>query len=132
MEENSTGNQWKCGGIKILNHQNGDTIKYPLVLLEGFVTTSASADSVGEPELKHPAITRETSCSNQKEDPHKDEHILVECQQNCASWPIICGGFKALVPLSTGENTVKLKCTQGKSICELEYKLNYQQPDIKR
>lgn len=118
--------------IKVLNHRNGDTVKYPLVLLEGFVS-ERDWQKVGETTaVGQSAISSKAVFLNQKDKPENKDHILVESDQICSSWPVIDGGFKVLAMLSPGENILKFKYFRGSCFHKLDYKLWYQKLQVKR
>ena len=52
----------------------------------------------------------------------------------CSSdlWPIVKGGFKVVVPLTTGENLVELKVMDKVDICEFDLKLQYEPLTVSR
>lgn len=118
--------------IRILNHENGETVSFPLVLLEGclndvqsssytrskisiFSKSDGPGDESGDEDRAVKVHILETTST--------DGEILIECQDKRWRWPVVCGGFKALVPLRIGENILTMRSVNEDGAIKL--KLNY-------
>lgn len=125
-------------GIRILNHTQGDIVCYPLVLLAGTITkqgahrdgqfgrlleTSVDAGS-GRPDKVQ--VLDGTRVNSGHIEP-SESTLLVSCKDHQMSWPVIEGGFKVVVPLSIGDNLIKLtlKINDAENVCAVELKLTY-------
>ena len=133
--------------ILILNHSQNETVGYPLVLLEGVISNNMS--TVGPSRLLQMS-TSETSKNLKSErgdkhqildsasikntiQGHQDEWTLqIKTGNHQMTWPIVKGGFKVVVPLTTGENLVQLKVMDRADIHEFDLKLTYEPLTISR
>ena len=121
--------------IRILNHIQGETLLYPLVLLEGIITTQdvnaighktllqTSTDSGSERPGKLQVL--DTYIENSSQIDQEESSVLVKCGSHQMIWPIIRTGFKVVVSLDIGENTITLKEVNRDDIYALELKLIY-------
>ena len=124
-----------------LNHSQNETVCYPLVLIEGVISNNAKTTdprrllqiSTSETS-KHLESERDnkvqnldsTSISNTSQ-VHQDEWTLqIKTGNHQMMWPIVKGGFKVVVPLTTGENLVGLKVMNRVDICGFDLKLTYE------
>ena len=121
--------------IRILNHVQGETVSYPLVLLEGIITTQ-DVNSVGYKRLLQTSTDSgserpgklqvlDTNIGNSFQIDKEESPLLVKCGSHQMIWPIIRTGFKVVVSLNIGENTIILKEVNRDDICALELKLTY-------
>lgn len=128
--------------IQILNHLHGETICYPLVLLEGIIIVTEHSCSVGHRRLLRtsgdPESDRadklqilDSSPQNNLDIFQEDTKLLVKCNCHQMVWPVVKAGFKAVVPLKTGENLIVLKLMHNEDIY-IEFKLIYTPLQISR
>lgn len=133
--------------ILILNHSQNETVCYPLVLLEGVIRQNAkttgprrllqmsSSESSENSELESgnklevlDSASMENACQI-----HQDELTLqIKSGIHQMTWPVVKGGFKMVVPLTTGENLITLKVLDRVDIREVELKLTYAPLTISR
>ena len=133
--------------ILILNHSQNETVCYPLVLIEGVI--SSNMNTVGPRRLLQMAYSEASknleseggnklqildSTSNKNTSQvHRDEWTLqIKTGDHQMMWPIVNGGFKVVVPLTTGENLILLKVMERADICEFDLKLTYEPLTISR
>lgn len=122
--------------IRILNHIQEDTVFYPLVLLEGVITrpnvntfaghkmllqTSVDSGSQRADKLQVLDSTVENSCYIDQE----EITLLVKCGDHQMTWPVIRTGFKVVVPLEIGKNSIVLEVKDREGINALELRLTY-------
>ena len=133
--------------ILILNHSQNETVCYPLVLIEGVINNNA--ETAGPRRLLQ-MPTSETSKNLESErdnevqiqgsasikntsQVYQDEWTLqIKTGDHQMTWPIVKGGFKVVVPLTTGENLIRLKVMDRVNICEFDLKLTYEPLTISR
>lgn len=134
--------------ILILNHSQIETIGYPLVLLEGLISnynmnpvgprrilSSEKSESESERGNKLQILDSASTMARNitKVRVHGDQWTLqIKTGNHEMTWPIVNGGFKVVVPLTTGENLVGLKVMDRVDIHELELKLTYEPLTISR
>lgn len=128
--------------IQILNHLRGETICYPLVLLEGIIIDTEHSSSVGQRRLLRTSSDPESDRADKLqildsspqytlESFQEDTKLFVKCNCHQVVWPVVIGGFKAVVPLKTGENLIVLKLLHNEDIA-IEFKLIYRPLQISR
>ena len=133
--------------ILILNHSQNETVGYPLVLLEGVISNNMStvrpsrllqmSSSETSKNLKSEGgdkhqILDSVSIKNTIQG-HQDEWtVQIKTGNHQMTWPIVKGGFKVVVPLTTGENLVQLKVMDRLDIHEFDLKLTYEPLTISR
>ena len=125
--------------IQILNHLHGETICYPLVLLEGIIIVTEHSSSVGHRRLLRTSSDPESDRADKLQildsSPQYTlesfQELLVKCNCHQVVWPVVKGGFKAVVPLKTGENLIVLKLLHNEDI-DIEFKLIYRPLQISR
>lgn len=133
--------------ILILNHSQNETVCYPLVLIEGVINNNA--ETAGPRRLLQ-MPTSETSKNLESERDnevqiqgsasikntshvYQDEWtLLIKTGDHQMTWPIVKGGLKVVVPLTTGENLIRLKVMDRVNICEFDLKLTYEPLTISR
>ena len=132
--------------ILILNHSQMETIGYPLVLLEGVISnynmnpvgprrllSSENSESKSERDNKLQILDSASTMASNTTKVHGDQWTLqIKTGNHQMTWPIVNGGFKVVVPLTTGENLVGLKVMDRVKIHELELKLTYEPLTISR
>lgn len=133
--------------ILILNHSQNETIGYPLVLLEGVISnynmnpfgprrllsSEKSKNLESERGNKLQILDSASTMANITTKVHGDQWTLqIKTGNHQMTWPIVNGGFKVVVPLTTGENLVGLKVMDRVDIHELELKLTYEPLTISR
>lgn len=128
--------------ICVLNHFQGETVCYPLVLLEGIIcpnsetsgpkrirrvsSTSLDTSSDSESERRNKIRALDSTLIENELEVYQDGFsILIRCGNHELSWPVVCKGFKAVVPLNIGENLIVLKVPDRTDLNELEFKLTY-------
>lgn len=128
--------------ICVLNHFQGETVCYPLVLLEGIIcpnsetsgpkrirrvsNTSLDTSSDSESERRNKIRALDSTLIENELEVYQDGFsILIRCGNRELSWPVVCKGFKAVVPLNIGENLIVLKVPDRTDLNELEFKLTY-------
>ena len=132
--------------ILILNHSQMETIGYPLVLLEGVISnynmnpvgprrllSSEKSQSESKTGNKLQILDSASTMASSTTKVHGDQWTLqIKTGNHQMTWPIVNGGFKVVVPLTTGENLVGLKVMDRVKIHELELKLTYEPLTISR
>ena len=132
--------------ILILNHSQIETIGYPLVLLEGVISnynmnpvgpkrllSSEKSESESERGNKLHILDSASTMARNITKVHGDRWTLqINTGNHQRTWPIVNGGFKVVVPLTTGENLFGLKVMDRVDIHELELKLTYEPLTISR
>lgn len=128
--------------IQILNHEQGETICYPLVLLEGIIARqdiSAAGDrrllqTSSDPDSERAGKLQllDSSAENTFGDDQGKSTLLVKCRNHEMAWPVIKKGFKAVVPLNIGENLIVLKAMDNEHTNVLEFILTYTPLQISR
>jgi len=129
--------------IRILNHTEGETVCYPLVLLEGIILTNQDFNTVGHKRLLRTSSDSESEradklqvldSSNEisSEVGLKESTLLVKCGDYQMMWPVVRTGFKVVVPLDIGENLIMLKAMDREDITVLELRLTYTPLTISR
>ena len=135
--------------ILILNHSQNDTVCYPLVLIEGVI--SNNAETAGPRRLLQMSsseisknlesdqerdnkvqILDSTTIKNTSQVQQDEWTLQIKTGDHQMMWPIVKGGFKVLVPLTTGENLVELKVMDKVDICEFDLKLRYEPLTVSR
>ena len=135
--------------ILILNHSQNDTVCYPLVLIEGVI--SNNAETAGPRRLLQMSsseisknlesdqerddkvqILDSTSIKNTSQVQEDEWTLQIKNGDHQMMWPIVKGGFKVVVPLTTGENLVELKVMDKVDICEFDLKLRYEPLTVSR
>lgn len=133
--------------ILILNHSQNETVCYPLVLIEGVINNNAEtagsrrllqmptseisknleSERDNEVQIQGSASIKNTS------QVYQDEwNLQIKTGDHQMMWPIVKGGFKVVVPLTTGENLIRLKVMDRVNICEFDLKLTYEPLTISR
>ena len=130
--------------ISILNHSHGETVCYPLVLLEGKILekwkntnavdvrrhlTPSSMGTSSEVELdrasKLQVLGPDSECEHTVgQNEMEASNLQVECGNSLTTCAVISGGFKTVVPLSVGENNIKLSCSNG-GVNDLNFQMTY-------
>ena len=135
--------------ICVLNHFQGETVCYPLVLLEGIIcpnsetsgpkrirrvsSTSLDTSSDSESERRNKIRALDSTLIENELEVYRDGFsTLIRCGNHELSWPVVCKGFKAVVPLNIGENLIVLKVPDRTDLNELEFKLTYKPVTISR
>lgn len=133
--------------IFILNHSQGETVCYPLVLLEGIIDqntkkagprrllrmSSSDTSNNSESERGNKLQVLDSAFIENELDVALDElSILIKCGNHEMAWPVVRTGFKVVVPLNTGENLIVFKVMDRTDICELEFMLTYAPLTISR
>lgn len=135
--------------ICVLNHFQGETVCYPLVLLEGIICPNS--ETSGPKRIRRLSNTRSDASSNPESEmdnkiqaldskwigkelevAQDDLSILIKCGDHEMSWPVVSKGFKVVVPLNTGENLIVLKVPHRTEMNELKLKLTYTPVTISR
>ena len=135
--------------ILILNHSQNDTVCYPLVLIEGVI--SNNAETAGPRRLLQMSsseisknlesdqerdnkvqILDSTTIKNTSQVQQDEWTLQIKTGDHQMMWPIVKGGFKVVVPLTTGENLVELKVMDKADICEFDLKLQYEPLTVSR
>ena len=135
--------------ILILNHSQNDTVCYPLVLIEGVI--SNNVETAGPRRLLQMSsseisknlesdqerddkvqILDSTSIKNTSQVQEDEWTLQIKNGDHQMMWPIVKGGFKVVVPLTTGENLVELKVMDKVDICEFDLKLRYEPLTVSR
>ena len=121
--------------IRILNHAEGETVCYPLVLLEGIIASQdfntvghkrlirTSSDAESERADKLQVLDSNTEIASEVD--LKESTLLVIGGDHQMMWPVIRTGFKVVVPLDIGENLIILKAMDREDISVLELRLRY-------
>lgn len=133
--------------ILILNHSQNETVCYPLVLIEGVINNNAEtagprrllqmptseisknleSERDNEVQIQGSASIKNTS------QVYQDEwNLQIKTGDHQMTWPIVKGGLKVVVPLTTGENLIRLKVMDRVNICEFDLKLTYEPLTISR
>ena len=135
--------------ILILNHSQNETVCYPLVLIEGVISNngetadprrllqmpssemSKNLESDQERDNKV-QILDSTSIKNTSQVQQDKWALQIKTGDHQMMWAIVKGGFKVVVPLTTGENLVELKVMDRADICQFDLKLRYEPLTISR
>ena len=135
--------------ILILNHSQNDTVCYPLVLIEGVISNNAETAGLRRLlQMSSSEISKNLESDQERDNKvqildsttikntsqvQQDEWTLqIKTGDHQMMWPIVKGGFKVLVPLTTGENLVELKVMDKVDICEFDLKLRYEPLTVSR
>lgn len=109
--------------IRVLNYTNEETVDYPFVLLECEIEKAFSLKQ----RTEHNSAVEEYGTTSLQHD-----FVLVTNAEECRSWPVVHGGFKALIQLINGENVIKLKASISGTFVENEFKLTYEPSTLTR
>lgn len=137
------GNDDQKPEIRILNHFQGETISFPLVLLEGTILRQDVNTAFGQRRLLRTSNDSESeradklqvldsTIENTFPVDQEESSLLIKCRNHQMMWPVIRTGFKAVVPLSIGENFITLKAMDREDLNVLELKLTYTPLTISR
>lgn len=133
--------------ILILNHSQNEIVCYPLVLLEGVISqnaktagprrllqmsTSETSKNLETERGNNLQILDSTSIKNTSQIQQDEWTLQIKTGNHQMTWPVIKGGFKVVVPLTTGENLILLKVTDRVDIHEFDLKLTYEPLTISR
>ena len=113
----------------ILNHRSGETVCFPLVLLEGSVADKPGRSPVRKWECEIDAGHRAAKVHIQETTRVHDEVLVGGQGDEFWRWPVVEGGFKALVPLNVGKNIITLSLSRSddtNASGDLEFVLNYE------
>lgn len=102
--------------IQVLNYTDGETIDYPFVLLEC---------EIRRPVLSGHSLVDSSASKDFGNDTRQRDFVLVNTESECRTWPVVDGGFKALLQLNTGDNLIKFKAWASGKFMEENFKLTY-------
>lgn len=123
----SSKNDYSCE-IEVLNYSDGETIDYPIVLLEcQFKNDTKSDGEFGKNEVSLPKDDNDLL-----KDSENVPQVLVETQDECKSWPVVRGAFKILVKLVPGDNNLRIKATNEKRLIQKDFHLVYKPSTLPR
>ncbi|KXJ14794.1 uncharacterized protein LOC110238383 [Exaiptasia diaphana] len=113
----------KEDNIQVLNYTDGETIDYPFVLLEC---------EIRKPVLSEHSLVDNLASEDFENETVQRDFVLVNTEIECRSWPVVDGGFKALLQLNTGDNLIRFKAWVSGLFMEEDFKLTYTPSSLTR
>jgi hypothetical protein len=104
--------------IEVLNYSNGETIDYPFVLLQCQLQNDSTLRKE-DGEIQHLYEVSASDSDLSVVEKSRKIQVLVKTRDKCRSWPVIRGGFKALVQLIPGDNDIKIIASISEQ-CQIE------------